>query len=105
MTTIYTLTRCLSGDCELIHLSTDRKHLADLMRKDIDKWTVPVTYTIEITFAFDNLFREGRVSAFRATIKELKKVFVQFYVGTNDGICFRQAYYVVEDLFEEETRK
>ena len=65
MTTIYKLTRCLSGECELIHLSTDRQHLADLMRADIDKWTEPVTYTIEITFDFDELYEEGRSNAFQ----------------------------------------
>ncbi len=67
MKTIYKLTRDLSGDREVIHLSTDRKVLADLMRVDIDKWTVPVTYTVEITYDFDDLYQEGRTSAFQDT--------------------------------------
>ena len=98
MTTIYKLTRCLSGDCELIHLSTDRKHLADLMREDINKWTVPVTYTLEITFAFDDIFQEGRAEALLEAKNSLKERSKGFRYGQVEAILFRMAARDVEDL-------
>ncbi len=98
MTTIYKLTRDLSGDHELIHLSTDRKHLADLMRVDIDKWTVPVTYTIEITFDFDSLLQEGRAGALKQAETALYKASHGFPFKQIDAIIFRMAARVVEDL-------
>ncbi len=98
MTTIYSLTRDLSGDRELIHLSTDRKHLADLMRVDFDKWTVPVTYTIEITYAFDSLFQEGRAEALLEAVNFLKGRSRNFPYGQIDAILFRMAARDIEDL-------
>ena len=118
MTTIYKLTRCLSGDCELIHLSTDRQHLADLMRANIDKWTVPVTYTIEITLDFDELYEEGRsnafqdsdlsyyktgrVNAFREAAAFLDREADKFKVGTTAQIGLRRASCKLFALMEEE---
>ena len=98
MTTIYKLTRCLSGDCELIHLSTDRKHLADLMREDINKWTVPVTYTIEFTFAFDDLFQEGRAEALLEAKNAIRLESKNGRHSQIDSLIFRMAYRIVEDL-------
>ena len=102
MTTIYKLTRCLSGECELIHLSTDRQHLADLMRADIDKWTVPVSYTIEITLAFDGLSQHGRVEAFREAAVLVDREADRFTVGTTAHIALRRASCKLFALMEEE---
>ncbi len=98
MTTIYSLTRCLSGDRELIHLSTNRWYLADLMLKDIDRWTVPVSYTIKITFAFDRLFQEGRTEALLEAKNALKLQSKSYRYDQIDAIIFRMAARVVEDL-------
>ncbi len=98
MNTIYKLTRDLSGDSELIGLSTDRKVLADLMRADIDKWTVPVAYTIEITFEFDNIFKEGRAEALLEAMNEIVQRSQDYPHRQLDAIVMRMATRVVEDL-------
>ena len=98
MTTIYKLTRALSGDHELIHLSTDRSRLADLMREDIDKWTVPVSYTIEIALGFDDLLREARAGAFGQAEAALYKASNRFPFDKLDAITLRMAARIVEDL-------
>ena len=102
MTTIYKLTRCLSGECELIHLSTDRQHLADLMRADIDKWTVPVSYTIEITLAFDNIFQEARAPAFREAGALFDRLACTFHRGGVSYSNYRMAACKMFALMEEE---
>ena len=96
--TIYKLTRDLSGDSELIHLSTDRKLLADLMRTDINMWTVPVTYTIEITHAFDSLFQEGRAGALLEAKNLLKDCSKGFRYGQLEAIMYRMAASDIENL-------
>ena len=105
MTTIYTLTRDLSGDHELIHMSTDRKHLADLMRVDIDKWTVPVTYTIEIALGFDNLLRDGRISAFREAAEYFDQYADTFPDYSDQRSAFRYASVKLFSLMGQETAK
>ncbi len=98
MTTIYKLTRDLSGDHELIGLSTDRKHLADLMRVDIDKWTVPVTYTTEITLDFENFWQEARTHALKQAKIALYKASLGFPYSHIDAFFFRKMARVVENL-------
>ena len=105
MKTIYKLTRDLSGESELIYVSTDRKLLANTMREDIDKWTVPVTYTIEITFEFDNILQEGRISAFRQGAKFFDREADNYLVGSSSYIGFRRASLKLFAWMEQEIAK